>query len=94
MKLLPPDAVAYSRSPEFSESSIPENLRRRHTTKPGVWARIVVLEGSLRYRILEPAVAEVVLTPDRFGVVEPTVPHEVEPIGAVRFFVEFLRDAK
>jgi hypothetical protein len=25
------------------------------------------------------------------GVVEPRVPHEVEPSGTVRFYVEFLR---
>jgi hypothetical protein len=25
--------------------------------------------------------------------VEPEMPHEVEPLGRVRFFVEFLRDA-
>ena len=91
MKTLPRDAVAYQRTPEFDETSLPAGLRRRHTTKPGVWGRIRVLEGSLRYRILEPALEECVLSPSRPGVVEPGVPHEVEPIGAVRFFVEFLR---
>jgi hypothetical protein len=50
-----------------------------------------VLEGSLRYRILEPALEEHVLTPGRPGIVEPGVPHEVEPLGNVRFYVEFLR---
>ena len=31
------------------------------------------------------------LTPERPGVVEPEVAHEVEPLGPVRFLVEFLR---
>jgi tellurite resistance-related uncharacterized protein len=88
---LPSDAAPYQRTREFTESTVPDALRRRHTTKPGVWARIQVLEGSLRYRILEPGVEEHVLSPERFGVVEPEVPHEVEPLGPVRFFVEFLR---
>ena len=35
---------------------------------------------------------EHLLSPKRIGVVEPEVPHEVEPVGAVRFFVEFLRE--
>jgi tellurite resistance-related uncharacterized protein len=91
VKTLPPDVSPYQRTREFTESTVPDGLRRRHTTKPGTWARIHVLEGSLRYRILEPAVEEHVLSPERFGVVEPEVPHEVEPLGAVRFFVEFLR---
>jgi tellurite resistance-related uncharacterized protein len=93
VKPLPPKAVPYQRTREFTESTVPAGLLRRHTTKPGVWGRIHVLEGSLRYRILEPVLEEHVLTPDRFGVVEPEVPHEVAPHGPVRFFVEFLRIA-
>ncbi len=53
-----------------------------------------MLEGQLRYRILEPSAEEHVLTPDRAGIVEPSVPHELEPLGAVRFFVEFLRKSE
>ena len=85
MKALPPDAVVYQRTAEFTESTVPAGLRSRHTTKAGAWGRICVLEGSLRYRILEPTLEEHLLTPDAPGIVEPEVPHEVEPIGAVRF---------
>ena len=91
LKTLPSDVVAYQRTPEFSETSIPAGLRRRHTTNAGVWGRICVLRGSLRYRILEPEPEEHVLTPERPGVVEPEIAHEVEPVGEVRFFVEFLQ---
>jgi tellurite resistance-related uncharacterized protein len=91
MKRLPADVAPYQRTREFTESTVPDGLLHRHTTKAGTWARIQVLEGSLRYRILEPTVEEHVLSPDTLGIVEPEVPHEVEPLGAVRFFVEFLR---
>ena len=93
MKPLPPKAVSYQRTREFTQSTVPAGLLRRHTTKPGVWGCIQVLEGSLRYRILEPTLEEHVLTQEQPGVVEPEVPHEVEPLGPVRFFVEFLRVA-
>lgn len=93
MKSLPPDVVPYRRTAEFSEITVPDALRRRHTTKRGVGGRIHVLEGSLRYRILEPQIEEHVLSADHPGVVEPEVPHEVEPLGKVRFYVEFLRGA-
>ena len=92
MKSLPAEVRAYQRTSEFSETTVPAGLTRRHTTKPGVWGRIVVLEGSLRYRILEPEVEEHVLSPECDGVVEPEVAHEVEPLGRVRFLVEFLRE--
>jgi tellurite resistance-related uncharacterized protein len=69
-------------------------LLKAHTTKEGAWGLIHVLEGRLAYRIIDPRrpVSETVLTPeDPPGVVEPTILHEVEPLGPVRFFVEFHR---
>lgn len=91
MKSLPEGLQAYKRTPEFTRNSVPAGLLRAHTTKPGTWARIVVLEGRLAYRILEPREESVVLTPRCEGVVEPQVPHEVEPLGEVRFYVQFYR---
>lgn len=85
---LPDGLVAYKRTPVFDENTLPAGLLRDHSTKPGVWALIQVLEGQLRYRIAEPP-SESVLTPGSPGVVRPQQVHEVQPIGAVRFFVEF-----
>ena len=92
MTSLPRSAVVYTRTVEFSESTVPTALLRRHTTKPGVWGRIRVVAGSLRYRILAPTVTDHILSPERPGVIEPEVPHEVLPLGPVRFYVEFLRE--
>jgi tellurite resistance-related uncharacterized protein len=91
MKTLPADAVPYERTSEFTHSSVPSGLLRSHSAKPGVWAKIVVLEGTLTYRILEPTIEEVLLSPQRCGVIEPTAKHEVVPQGGVRFYVEFYR---
>jgi len=91
---LPSDVRPYRRTDVFTEETVPAALRRAHNTKAGVWGLIHVLEGRLAYRITDPArpPAEQVLTPDAPpGVVEPTVLHEVEPLGPVRFFVEFHR---
>ena len=85
---LPTGLRPYKRSPIFTEDTLPAGLRRRHSTKPGVWGVIRVIEGRLRYRILAPP-AESILDPDHPGVAAPTQPHEVEPLGAVRFFIEF-----
>ena len=88
---LPDDVRPYDATPTFTQESLPEALRRRHTTRAGVWAKIVVLEGRLLFRILAPEVSETVLTPETPGIVAPQVPHEVRPLGPVRFFVEFHR---
>ena len=49
------------------------------------------ITGRLEYRILEPAQEVILLDPDTPGIVEPTVLHEVAPVGEVRFRVEFYR---
>jgi tellurite resistance-related uncharacterized protein len=91
MKALPPHVVAYQRTPEFDENTLPHGLMHDHMTQAPVWAKIVVLEGRLQYTIDEPEKETVVLDEKRYGVVEPAVPHEVQPLGKVRFYVEFYR---
>lgn len=91
MLTLPEDVAHYKSTPEFTETTIPAGLLRSHSTAAGVWGRIKVIEGSLRYRVLEPAPAEFVLDPDHPGIIEPQAKHEVAVIGPVRFCVEFHR---
>lgn len=94
---LPADARPYRRTATFTQASIPAGLLKAHTTKPGTWGLINVLEGRLAYRIRDPRrpPSEAVLTASTSpGVVEPTILHEVEPIGPVRFYVEFYRIAE
>jgi len=92
MKELPVSASSYKSTPEFTEESVPAGLLKAHQTKEGTWGKIHVSEGELLYRILEPELEEVLLSNETFGVVEPTILHEVEPKGKVRFHVEFFRE--
>lgn len=91
MKPLPDHVIPYKRTPEFTEESVPSGLLHAHQTKESVWGKIVVLEGALQYTINGPETEVVVLDSNTFGVVEPTVLHEVKPLGKVRFYVEFHR---
>lgn len=86
----PADVAAYSRSPDFTEGTIPAALLRDHATKAGVWARLHVLEGSLRFVDQENG-AEVLLRPGIHDCILPGRLHHVAPAGPVRFFVEFCR---
>ncbi len=80
-------------TPVFTEATVPPGLLRSHRTAPGIWGLIRVLEGRLLYRVLDP-LSERVLDPSSApGMVEPNVPHEVAPLGPVRFHVEFHRMA-
>lgn len=84
----PQTAVPYKRTPIFDENSLPKGLRREHRTKPGVWGVIRVLDGRLRYVVIEPT-SEMILEPGRPGLVLPDQPHRVEPLGPMRMQVEF-----
>ena len=93
---LPPCAHPYKRTAMFSEGTVPAGLLKDHSTKGGTWGLIHVEEGRLRYAVTDPRrePSERVLTPESEpGVVEPTILHHVEPLGEVRFWVEFWRVA-
>ena len=93
----PRDAEPYRRTAIFTETTIPAQLLNQHRTKDGAWAMIHVLEGALAYRVVDPRRPRLddVLTPKTLpAVIEPTILHEVEPRGAVRFFIEFFRQRR
>ncbi|WP_339678108.1 DUF1971 domain-containing protein [uncultured Zhongshania sp.] len=91
MKDLPGNVSAYKKTPEFSETSVPQGLLNDHTTKDGIWGKIVILEGKLEYVIQEPTKEYIELSTDNFGIVEPTIKHHIKPLGRVKFYVEFYR---
>lgn len=91
MKKIPDNVNPYKRTPVFNASSIPKGLLKAHQTKQGTWGKIVILNGQLLYRILEPAVSEFILSPEKYGVVEPQILHEIAALGDVELYVEFYK---
>lgn len=91
MKTLPENVRPYKKTPKFTNDTVPSGLLKSHTTKKGTWGKIVVLKGVLRYVIETVPAKEIVLSQDKFGVVEPEVPHHVTPQGEVEFYVEFYK---
>ena len=89
MKNLPNSLKSVRKTPEFDESSVPKGLLKSHQTKAGIWGKIVIVEGKLQYKINEPDEETVILDNEKYGVIEPTILHEVKPLGPVRFYVEF-----
>jgi len=86
---MPVDARPLRETPVFTADSMPEGLKRRHVTAAGVWGRIIVLEGRLRYVIDAMNDRRFDLTPETLGIVPPEVEHHVEATEPVRFKVAF-----
>lgn len=84
-----PEGLPYVRTtPEFTSQTVPAALRRAHRVADGVWGRVRVLAGALRFRS---AGVDLVLTAGEWRNIPPGVEHEVEPDGDARFAVEFWR---
>ena len=84
---LPDAAVRFKSTPLFTKISIPRALQRQHETKAGVWGKIVVIDGTLLYEVLEPEPRIMMLDPETPGIIPPEVPHRVqwhEPAGFVQ----------
>lgn len=86
-----PDSVAkYSQSRVFTETTTPANFQKHHTTRPGVWGRLVLESGSLTFvwattdKPLNLSAGDTVIIP-------PETPHRVTLSGPVAFLVEFYR---
>jgi tellurite resistance-related uncharacterized protein len=91
---VPNGLLPYKRTATFTEATVPAALLNEHSTTEGAWGLIQVEEGCLRYFVTDPRRPPLVrdVTPDSAPVlIEPTILHRVEPLGPVRFHVQFLR---
>ena len=86
---IPEGHAAYKRTRQFTEDSIPGGLLHRHSTKPGVWGRIVVERGTLELYEGEESAPPELATPNNSCVILPEIEHRVAPAGEVAFHVEF-----
>jgi tellurite methyltransferase len=90
MNQLPNNVMPYKTTPVFDETTIPAGLLKNHSSKEGVWGKIVVVEGKLLYRIYDTH-QEIILDKDHYGVAQPKQLHHIEPLGEVKFYVEFFK---
>ncbi len=87
-----PEGLAVVRTTDtWDERTMPAALRRAHRVAAGSWGRLRVEEGGLRFRAQTEPVIDVTLGAGSWQAIPPEVEHEVEPLGPVRFFVEFVR---
>lgn len=88
---MPSHFVPYKETPIFTTETVPAGLLRNHSCKRGVWGRIIVHAGVLRYHI-ERFEIHFDLTPGIEGVIPPEDIHCVEPLDdQMRFQVRFFR---
>ena len=70
---------------------MPAGLRRSHREAAGVWGRLLVRTGQLRFRAHTRPPIDVVVGPGAGQPIPPEVEHEVDPLGEVSFLIELLQ---
>jgi tellurite resistance-related uncharacterized protein len=70
-------AVPYRSTPVFTNDTLPEALRRAHSTKAGVWGLLKVLKGTILYVIEETGERQMVQAPGTV-VILPQQLHSVD----------------
>lgn len=90
----PDDLLAYKKTAEFTEKTIPKGFKKNHSTKNGTWGLLHVLEGGLIYTVNYPSIKHYEINLSEKAVIAPGLLHSVEPKGKVRFYVEFYAGKK
>jgi tellurite resistance-related uncharacterized protein len=88
---MPPGLELTRTTPEFTENNVPAALLAAHRVGPGVWGRLRVLAGHVRFVFETDASEGVELSAGEQVDIPPGEAHHVEPQRDARFLVEFYR---
>lgn len=80
----------YKKTPIFNAQNVPKAILEKHNTKEGVWGKLVVLSGTLKFVDLENG-KELVLGKGEFQIIEPTKWHKLILIENPEFYIEFFK---
>lgn len=90
-----PDGLELARTTDvLDEQHHPGGLLRAHQVADGVWGRLVVRTGSLRFVFEDAGDEPSTVAAGGSVVIPPAVKHHVEFTGPVSFVIEFHRTPK
>ena len=88
---LPKGVEKYSQSPVFKAGQVPERLQKSHTTKEGVYGRLVVSAGEVEFFLTGQTAPLAVIKPGDAFIILPREEHFVRVSEDAEFCVEFCK---
>jgi hemoglobin len=85
-------SAPYRSTPVFTNDTLPDALRRAHSTKAGVWGLLKVLKGTILYVTDETGERQILQAPGTV-VILPQQLHSVEPQDDIEMQVDFYHEA-
>lgn len=90
----PPEGFEHVRTTDvFDNDSVPAGLLRAHRVADGVWGRLIVHTGRLRFVFEDQPDAPIPVAAGGGVLIPPARPHHLELDHSVTFSVEFHRRA-
>lgn len=91
--------ICYKRLPNWNALSLPKPFREKHNTREGVWAKLTILKGKLKFVSLtenDEIIEEFIFTPEsEIPFVEPGAWHRVAPLSKnLECYLEFYCEPK
>ncbi|MEM7424401.1 MAG: DUF1971 domain-containing protein [Pseudomonadota bacterium] len=90
-RALPGGAAPYSRTPRFTEATVPQSLLREHSTKAGTHGLLHVDAGSVQYFLAGQETPAAEIAAGETFVILPEEVHFVRLGDGAAFWVEFCR---
>ncbi|MEM7173114.1 MAG: DUF1971 domain-containing protein [Pseudomonadota bacterium] len=88
---LPPEVTQYKRTNSFNADTVPKGFLNEHSTRAGIWGRLVVGQGSVAFQD-QVSNERRTVNAGEFQVIVPQAVHFIEPSKDAEFFVEFYKD--
>lgn len=88
---IPAGATLRRTTDEFTAETVPAGLLRQHRIAEGTWGLLRVRAGTVRFVVEDGETPSAMVEAGGDQVIEPGVPHHVEPDADARFVVEFYR---
>ena len=87
-----PEGFTLARTTDvFDNDTVPAGLLRAHRVADGIWGRLVVHDGQVRFVFEDRPDEPIAVSAGDAVVIPPARPHHVELDGPARFAVEFYR---
>lgn len=93
LRALPDGSDLIGASPSFDTQNLPDKLLSDHRLAAGVFGRLTVAAGSLKFISALPEEPERQLSAGQSHIILPEEPHRVEPGEGMQFQIEFFRPA-
>lgn len=88
---VPPGTTHVRTTDVFDADTVPAGLLRAHRVADGVWGRLVVLDGTVRFLFEDEPDQPIIVGPDQAVTIPPGRLHHVELGQPARFVIEFHR---